>query len=47
LREGTSGVKIPKLERFNNISKNKKRRDMDLVMIIIIIILILFLLKNV
>ena len=45
LREGTSGVKIPKLERFNNISKNKKRGDIDPMMIIIIIILILFLLK--
>lgn len=43
LREGTSGVKIPKLERFNNISN--KNKDMDPTMIIIIIILILFLLK--
>jgi hypothetical protein len=45
LREGTSGVKIPKLERFNNISKNKKRKDIDPIMIMIVIILILFLLK--
>jgi hypothetical protein len=45
LREGTSGVKIPKLERFNNISKNKKGKDMDPIMIMIVIILILFLLK--
>ncbi len=47
LREGTSGVKIPKLERFNNISKNKKSNinSIDPIIIIIIIILILFLLK--
>ena len=47
LREGTSGVKIPKLERFNNISKNKKSNinPIDPMMMIIIIILILFLLK--
>jgi hypothetical protein len=47
LREGTSGVKIPKLERFNNISKNKKSNNnhIDPMMMIIIIILILFLLK--
>ena len=42
LREGTSGVKIPKLERFNNISNNK---SVDPMMTIIVIILILFLLK--
>ena len=42
LREGTSGVQIPKLERFNNISNNNRSIDP---MIIIIIILILFLLK--
>jgi len=45
LREGTSGVKIPKLERFNNISNNKKREEIDPIMTVIIIILILFLLK--
>ena len=45
LREGTSGVKIPKLERFNNISNNKKRGEIDPIMTVIIIILILFLLK--
>jgi len=45
LREGTSGVKIPKLEKFKNISKNKKGKDADPVMMIIIVILILFLLK--
>jgi len=45
LREGTSGVKIPKLEKFKNISQNKKGKDIDPIMIMIIIILILFLLK--
>jgi hypothetical protein len=45
LREGTSGVKIPKLERFDNISKNKNIKDIEPMMIIIVIILILFLLK--
>ena len=45
LRKGTSGVKVPKLEKFNNISNNKKRRDMDPIMTVVIIILILFLLK--
>jgi hypothetical protein len=44
LRKGTSGVKIPKLERFNNISKNKEK-DIDPIMIVIIVILILFMLK--
>ena len=43
LREGTSGVQIPKLERFNNISNNKA--GIDPIIIIIIILLILFLLK--
>jgi hypothetical protein len=42
LNKGTSGVKIPKLERFDNISKDK---GIDSIMIVIIIILILFLLK--
>jgi hypothetical protein len=45
LRKGTSGVKVPKLEKFNNISKNKKSKNMDPITTIIIIILILFLLK--
>jgi len=44
LRKGTSGVKIPKLERFNNISKNKEK-DIDLIMMVIIVILVLFMLK--
>jgi hypothetical protein len=42
LREGTSGVKIPKLEKFKNISKNT---NLDQITIIIVIILILFLFK--
>jgi len=45
LRKGTSGVKIPKLEKFNNISKNKKSGDIDPIMTVVIIIFILFLLK--
>jgi len=46
LRKGTSGVKIPKLEKFNNISNNNNKcGDMDPIMTVIIIILILFLLK--
>jgi hypothetical protein len=45
LREGTSGVKVPKLEKFKNISKNKKGKDIDPVMMIIVVILILFLCK--
>lgn len=45
LREGTSGVKIPKLEKFKNISRNKKGNKTDLIMIIIIVILIILLIK--
>jgi len=45
LRKGTSGVKVPKLEKFNNISSNKKWGDIDPIMTVIIIILILFFLK--
>jgi hypothetical protein len=45
LRKGTSDVKVPKLEKFNNISKNKKSKNIDPITIVIIIILILFLLK--
>lgn len=45
LRKGTSGIKVPKLEKFNNICKNKKNGNMDFIINIIVIILILFLLK--
>jgi hypothetical protein len=45
LRKVTSGVKVPKLEKFNNISNNKKSGEMDPIMTVVIIILILFLLK--